>query len=243
MVKKMYPLQEVLDEFGPPQGDGPISQAEAERYRGRIPDAMIEFWLNHGRGSWHNGLIWLCDPEQLRPVMETLFKNDPEIRPGEVIPYLRDAFGYIRAWHPRLKLVSIATNLAQVSNTDITVQVIDGERPFDDDMAVAGPVYSSLAHEWGWGNVVDGTPVFDAVLARLGPIREGQVYVMTPHFLLGGDGVAEDFSIGGLVEYLGFLIQTQPFTRTRYISPDEGGRKPFGQLEPVRTIGHDRLIE
>jgi len=243
MRPKRYPLQEVLDEFGPPQGDGPISRAEAERYRGRVPDALIEFWLDHGRGSWHNGLSWLCDPEPLMPVMETLFKDDPEIRPDELVPYLRDAFGDIIAWHPRLKLVSIDPNLAEVSNTDITVQVIDGKRPFDDDRAVASPVYREVARGQGWVNAVDGTPVFDAVLARLGPIREDQVYVMTLHFLLGGDGVAEDFSIGGLVEYLGFLIQTQPFTRMRYISPDEGGRKPFGHSEPVRTIGHDRLVE
>lgn len=243
MIKKRYPFQEVLDEFGPPQGNGPISQAEAERYRGRVPNALIEFWLNHGRGSWRNGLYWLCDPEQLIPSLRELFRNDPEFDPESTIPFMRDAFGNVRAWHPRLKLVNIGVNLASVGNTDITTQIIDGKRPFDDDHAVGSAIEGPLFDMDGWVNAVDGTPVFDAVLARLGPIREDQVYVMTPHFLLGGDGVAEDFSIGGLVEYLGFLIQTQPFTRTRYISPDEGGRKPFGHLEPVRTIGHDRLIE
>ncbi len=34
---------------------------------------------------------------------------------------------------------------------------------------------------------------------------------------MGGEGAPDDFSIGGLVEYLGFLAQLGPFTRMRYV--------------------------
>ena len=243
MIEKRYPFREVVDKYGPPVGDGPIGAAEAERYRGRVPDALVDFWLEYGRGSWRDGLFWLCDPEPLMPIIRELFRNDPEFDSELMVPYFRDAFGDISAWHPKMKLVSISMNLGEVGTTDITVQVIDGQRPFDDNMAVASPVAGALFHDDGWEDAVEGTPVFDAVLARLGPIDADQVYVMTPHFLLGGSGVAEDFSIGGLVEYLGFLLQIGPFTCMRYIPPEEGGRKPFGHSEPVRTIGYDRLID
>lgn len=243
MIERENPFQEVVDEYGPPVGDGPISAAEADRYRGRVPDALIDFWLEYGRGSWRNGLYWMCDPEPLMPIIRELFRNDPEFDPELMVPYFRNAFGDIRAWHPEFKLVSIRMNFGEVSNTDITVDVIPGLRPADNNIAVASGVSAAVFDMDGWVNAIDGTPVFDAVLARLGPITADQAYVMTPHFLLGGNGVAKDFSIGGLVEYLGFLLQIGPFTRTRYIPPDEGGRKPFGDIEPVRTIGYDRLIE
>ncbi|MGO8469864.1 hypothetical protein AB9F45_35570, partial [Rhizobium leguminosarum] len=67
----------------------------------------------------------------------------------------------------------------------------------------------------------------------LAPIGKG--------FVLVGDGAARDFSIGGFIEYLGVLAQIGYFKLERYIDPKQGGRGPFGHLEAVRTIGHDRL--
>ena len=232
-----YPLQEVVDGFGPPMGDGPMAPEQAARYRGRVPDALIQFWLTYGLGSWRDGLFWLCDPEPLMPVVRTLFEGDPEFDPDVIVPYFRDAFGDLIAWHPTLKVVDISFNLGEVDSTDITTRVLRGRRPFDDDHAVAARVSGAVFDMRGWVSDAAGGPVFEAVRARLGPIRADQVYAMTPHFRMGGAGAAEDFSIGGLVEYLGFLAQLSPFARMRYISPNEGGRPPYGHSERVRTIG------
>jgi hypothetical protein len=237
------PFALVLDKLGPPDGAGPVTQAEAEQYREQVPEALIEFWLTHGRGSWRSGLYWLCDPEPLMPVVRTLFRNDPEIDAELCVPYVRDAFGELTLWHPKLKLISVSFHLGEVSNTDITTQVIDGIRHFDDNISVASAADIAVIDGCGWVSDATGGPVFDAVLKRLGPIREDQIYVMTPPFRMGGEGAPDDFSIGGLVEYLGFLAQLGPFTRMRYVDPKDGGRKPFGHSEPVRTIGHDRLID
>ena len=208
-----------------------------EHYRGRVPDALIEFWLTYGLGSWRDRLFWLCDPEPLMPVVRTLFEGDPEFDPQVMMPYFRDAFGELTLWHPSMKLVNVSFDLAEVSSTDITQDVVRGQRPFNDDVAVADGVNAAVFDFEGWVNAIDGQPVFEAVRSRLGPIGADQVYVMTPHFRMGGAGAAADFSIGGLVEYLGFLAQLGTFTRMRYISPEEGGRPPFGHSERVRTIG------
>ncbi|WP_245309904.1 hypothetical protein [Rhizobium sp. R339] len=66
---------------------------------------------------------------------------------------------------------------------------------------------------------------------------------MVPHFRLGGDGAAKDFSIGGFIEYLGVLTQMGSFTFERYVDPKEGGRGAFGISKLFVTIGHDRLID
>ncbi|WP_237352711.1 hypothetical protein [Rhizobium leguminosarum] len=93
-------------------------------------------------------------------------------------------------------------NLGTVTTTDITTHVIEGVPPFDDDMAVAAAVDASVFDGRGWVDATTGKPVFDAVRRRLGPISADQVYTMVPHFRLGGDGAARDFSIGGFIEYL-----------------------------------------
>ena len=115
--------------------------------------------------------------------------------------------------------------------------MLRGRRPFDDDHAVAAGVSGAVFDMRGWVSDAAGGPVFEAVRARLGPINADQVSVMAPHFPMGGAGAAQDFSIGGLVEYLSFLAQLGPFAGMRYVSPEEGGRPPYGHSERVRTIG------
>ena len=237
------PLQEVLDEFGPLQDREQVSVAQAEAYRGRLPDAMVDFWIQHGRGQWRDGLFWICDPEPIMPVLHALFAGDPEFDAAKMVPFIRDAFGGVDVWHPEFKLISLDMNLGTVTTKDITTQVVEGVPPFDDDMAAASAVNTSVFDFRGWVDAVSGEPVFDAVRRRVGPINADQVYTMAPHFRLGGYGVAEDFSIGGLIEYLSFLSQIGPFTLERYVGPKQGGRGAFGHHESARTIGHDRLID
>ncbi|MFP7675833.1 GAD-like domain-containing protein, partial [Marivita sp. S0852] len=240
-LSKRDPFGEIIEEFGPPDGGGPIDAQDAERYEGRVPDGLIDFWRTHGRGTWRNGFVWLCDPEPLMPIIETLFRNDPEFDSALMVPYLRDAFGQFHLWHPTLKLVTVDVHLGEVTTTDITGVRPSGKVRFDDNLAVASPVNAAVFDGRGWVDNVTGQAVFDDVYKRLGPVAQDQAYVMSPHFRLGGTGVAEDFSIGGLVEYLGFLVQLGPFTRTRYIDPKDGGRGPYGHVETVRTIGHSTL--
>ncbi|MBB4292693.1 hypothetical protein GGE16_004772 [Rhizobium leguminosarum] len=232
-----------MDEFGPLKDGMAVAASQAEGCRGKLPDAMVDFWIELGRGQWRDGLFWICDPEPIMPVLHALFAGDPEFDVARMVPFMRDAFGEVSVWHPKFKLITLKMNLGTVTTTDITTHVIEGVPPFDDDMAVAAAVDASVFDGRGWVDATTGKPVFDAVRRRLGPISADQVYTMVPHFRLGGDGAAQDFSIGGFVEYLGVLSQIGSFTLERYIDPKQGGRGPFGHLEAVRTIGHDRLID
>ncbi|ANL69595.1 GAD-like domain-containing protein (plasmid) [Rhizobium phaseoli] len=242
-VTPRRPLQEVLDEFGPLKDGSTVSASQAEGYRGKLPDAMVDFWIEHGRGQWRDGLYWICDPEPIMPVLHMLFAGDQEFDSARMVPFMRDAFGEVSIWLPKFKLITLKMNLGTLTTTDITTHVIEGIPPFDDDMAVAAAVDASVFDINGWVDSTTGKPVFDAVRRRLGPISADQVYTMVPHLRLGGDGTARDFAIGGFIEYLVILSQMGPFTFERYVDPKEGGRGAFGHLEAVRTIGHDRLID
>lgn len=238
MTLKSYQwLDIIVEERGAPVGTGPVPAAEAERYRGRIPDNLVDFWIRHGRGSWINGLVWLCDPGQLQPFVETVFRGDPEFDPDVMVPYLRDAFGHVTCWHPTRKVVNIDSNLGLVSSTDITRKLKDGKPQYDDEDALDSSVSVKVEDIRGWVDAETGEPVFAGLLERLGPITEDQVYTMAPHYRLGGPGTADTFSIGGLVEYLGFLAQIGPFTLDRFVDPKESGRGGFGHMETVRPIG------
>ncbi|WP_280949923.1 GAD-like domain-containing protein [Rhizobium aethiopicum] len=50
-VTPRRPLSEVLDECGPRKDGTAVSASQAEGYRGKLPDAMVDFWIEHGRGQ------------------------------------------------------------------------------------------------------------------------------------------------------------------------------------------------
>ncbi|MFS2178624.1 GAD-like domain-containing protein [Rhizobium pisi] len=123
------PLQEILDEFGPLKDGSTVSASQAEGYRGKLPDAMVDFWTEHGRGQWRDGLFWICDPEPVMPVVHALFAGDPEFDAARMVPFMRDAFGEVSLWHPKFKLITLKMNLGTVTTTDITTHVIEGVPP------------------------------------------------------------------------------------------------------------------
>ncbi|MGO8048608.1 GAD-like domain-containing protein, partial [Rhizobium johnstonii] len=41
------PLQEILDEFGPLKDGMAVAASQADGYRGKLPDAMVDFWIEH----------------------------------------------------------------------------------------------------------------------------------------------------------------------------------------------------
>ncbi len=94
------PFALVLDKLGPPDGAGPVTQAEAEQYREQVPEALIEFLVDPWSWQLAQWSLWLCDPEPLMPVVRTLFRNDPEIDAELCVPYVRDALASLHSGIP-----------------------------------------------------------------------------------------------------------------------------------------------
>ncbi len=62
------------------------SAADVEAYRGKLPDFLLRFWIDHGWCSWSDGQYWLCNPSLPKPVLDYVFRGDPELDPKECTP-------------------------------------------------------------------------------------------------------------------------------------------------------------
>jgi len=49
----------------------------------------------------------------------------------------------------------------------------------------------------------------EAIIERLGPLKEAEVYIANPYQFLGGDGSPESYSIGNIWVYLDLIGQLQ----------------------------------
>jgi hypothetical protein len=52
----------LLGRLGEPEQALEVTHDEAQRYTGRLPDALLRFWREHGRGTYKGGSYWICDP-------------------------------------------------------------------------------------------------------------------------------------------------------------------------------------
>ena len=48
-------FEAALEQFGPPLGGIAPGSFDTSRFRGKIPDSLLDFWDQHGLGLWLDG--------------------------------------------------------------------------------------------------------------------------------------------------------------------------------------------
>ncbi|WP_313904130.1 GAD-like domain-containing protein [Rhizobium laguerreae] len=106
-------LASIVEDFGAPRGGG--AAVDVERYRGRVPDAVIEFWQQNGTGIIMNGYFQFCDPDVYASIMKFVFDGDSQIDAEQTHVLGFGAFGTIIAWNEVHQNVTIDLVNGQVS--------------------------------------------------------------------------------------------------------------------------------
>ena len=60
---------EFIDDFGQPEISCPVSAATLNKYRGRLPDRLLEYWQEYGFCHFADGLFWLTNPEDYEDIL------------------------------------------------------------------------------------------------------------------------------------------------------------------------------
>lgn len=90
--------QDFIDAYGAPRDPAPATRDEAEAARGRLPDALIDFWMTHGTGSYAKGHFRLCRPALFDDMLDTLLAQVPGLR-GKLAAFAYRSTGQVDLWH------------------------------------------------------------------------------------------------------------------------------------------------
>ena len=231
------PFGDILEVNGPMLYTTPVHPAEAELYRGRLPDGLLDFWVRHGRGALHGGYGWICDPAMMVDVLNTVFEGDPEYSVQDFSAYYYTYEGKINAWsrtyhnarisitgfRPTVDIVGVGPNL-----------VISGNH-MSGDLAV-GHVICGAGHELAHDREIDFDQFTEAT-TRLGALQPGQIFGFFPSRQVGGEGHVEDMRRVKAVEHLLFHAQLQRATLMRYVYDPNDLANPYGRQIPIRRLG------
>ncbi|MDD7973485.1 GAD-like domain-containing protein [Roseinatronobacter alkalisoli] len=233
------PFDGILDVLGPMSFVEPVSATEAEQYRGRVPDGLLEFWHRHGRGAVLQGYAWLCDPALLQPIVEAVFADDPEFDAADFTCYLYEFDGRIEAWgrqnqHCQIDLTAFDYATVSVHGPGpLTHQRFGTVTP---DYLV-GNKLMSLARRLGQGMDEEYSDyhMFTSASNRLGRLEPGEIFGFFPSRQMGGEGYPEDMQKTRLVEHLLFHTQLDRATLRGWepIPGGDGLSRPY----PIRKLG------
>ncbi|TDW32880.1 hypothetical protein EV128_106224 [Rhizobium azibense] len=194
-------LASIIEDFGAPQGGEAAPAAEPERYRGRVPDAVIEFWQQNGTGIILDGYFQFCDPDMYAPIMKLVFDGDSEIEAGKTHVLGFGAFGKMIAWNETHQDMIIDLVKGMVSCPALT----SGEK-FDENIAVTSQLMTldqAFLDEYD----ANAKKLFKSARSRIGKLRVGQIYGFKPILALGGNRSLDSLTIYEALPHMAILAQ------------------------------------
>ncbi|WP_284757131.1 GAD-like domain-containing protein [Agrobacterium sp. fls2-241-TYG-188a] len=212
-------LASIVADYGAPQGGEAIN---AEDYRGKVPDAMLEFWQHNGVGVVLDGYFQFCDPNRYRGVLRLVFDNDPDIRADQTYALGFGSFGTIIAWNETYQDVIIDLVKSRVS----CPALVSGKF-HDPDLSVTSQLMMLDDPSFDEYDS-DVKKLFKRARSKLGKLGVDQIYGFRPVLALGGNRDLTSLSIYDAVPHMAILAQAHEFQLM-----DDAAYPP----QPVRSIG------
>lgn len=159
------------------------------KYRGRLPDLLVDSWASHGFQNFSDGFLWSVDPDQYRPLAAG-FVHAEQLDDIDVM--FRTAFGDMLISH----LGRMFHFSALTMESDDVPNVLEALLEY----GLSQP--SAL-------NSLYFFKLYKQALKRLGPLAEDEVYALVPARPLGGEIALDNLEKANLAVYLDILSQLQ----------------------------------
>ncbi len=195
-----------LEEMGPPIERRDVSALSLKRYRGKLPDQLLDYWQEQGWCGYADGLFWTVDPEEYEPVLEAWIGDTPFMEHDAYHIIGRGAFGDLYFW-------------GEKSGRSLTIMPVDSSCIFRESQVVLEnkqdqqlqSFFGSMDRE---RNDFDG--MFAPALEKLGPVKYDEMYGFVPALALGGPSKLDHLEKLKAVEHLIFLGQLAPLRVLEY---------------------------
>ncbi|ELW78350.1 GAD-like protein [Acinetobacter sp. WC-743] len=189
-----------LDEgFGPPIYSEVVSDDIINKYKGKLPNQLLEYWKAFGFSGWGNGLFWLVNPEEYQDTLDVWLENI-EIQPHEeYFVIARSAFGDLEIWgtiHGNCYTISPIMNQIFPNIQDIET----GEEDLLIRIFISSKEKKLL-------DIKDyrNKPLFERVVKKYGVLTKNEMFGFEPALVLGGEAKLENVRKLPIISHLQFL--------------------------------------
>jgi hypothetical protein len=188
---------------------GPIARQEVpvssiERYRGKLPNQLLEYWAEHGWCGYGEGIFWIVNPQEYEGVVASWIGGTKFEERDAYHLIARSAFGDLYLWGEKtgasLKITSVLSR-CDVDDFEITSDELDRE--------LQNFLLSTEVEYNDFGDL------FQPAKKKLGTLRHDEMYGFVPALMLGGPDTLDHLEKVKAVEHLILLSQItelQPYS-------------------------------
>ena len=195
-----------LETFGGPVDRQEVPASSIERYRGKLPSQLLEYWGEHGWCGYGDGIFWIVNPQEYEGVVASWIEGTKFEQRDTYHLIARSAFGDLYLWGERtgfsLKITS-CTSRCFVHEFEITSDEMDRELQ-----------NFLLSTEVEYNDFDD---LFKPAKKKLGTLRHDEMYGFVPALMFGGPDTLDHLEKVKAVEHLTLLSQItelQPYSFT-----------------------------
>jgi hypothetical protein len=193
-----------IEKFGAPIDRQEVPASSIERYRGKLPKLLLEYWAEHGWCGYGDGIFWIVNPQEYDGVVSSWIEGT---KYGERDTYhliARSAFGDLYLWGEKtgfsLKITSVLSRCV-LHNFELKTEEMDRE--------LQGFLLSREVDTNDYGEM------FKPAKKKLGMLRHDEMYGFVPALMFGGPDTLDHLEKVKAVEHLTFLSQIaelQPYS-------------------------------
>jgi hypothetical protein len=193
-----------IEKIGEPIDRQEVPPSSIERYRGKLPNLLLEYWAEHGWCGYGNGIFWIVNPREYEGVVKSWIAGTRYEKRDTYHLIARSAFGDLYLWGETtgfsLKITSI---LSRCVFQKFALKSEEMDRELQGFL---------LSREVDTNNYGD---LFKPAKKKLGTLRHDEMYGFVPAFMLGGPDTLDHLEKVKAVEHLTILSQIaelQPYS-------------------------------
>jgi hypothetical protein len=175
-------FQQFIEDFGEACTCQVVPQSSIEKYRFKLPDALLKYWQEEGWCSYAQGLFWIVDPDVHKETLDMMLLGTEFSDIDNYHVIARDAFGSLYAWGERYQRNITVSSLA---GGIIALRGQLRKRDPEPDMA-ARVFFGAAIHQDFDFKDRDGKPLFQRALKKIGAVTVNEMYAFEPALCIGG---------------------------------------------------------
>lgn len=185
-----------LEKFGDPVDCHEVPASSIERYAGKLPNRLLEYWAEHGWCGYGNGIFWLVNPQEYEGVAASWLQGTIFEKRDIYHIIARSAFGDLYFWG---ETTGYALNITSIFSrcviNDPAIMPLDMDKAFQ-NFLISRKVSSN-----------DFEDLFEPARKKLGTLRHDEMYGFVPALMLGGSETLGNLEKVKAVEHLIILSQ------------------------------------
>ncbi|MCR5893335.1 MULTISPECIES: GAD-like domain-containing protein [Burkholderia] len=203
-------------EFGPAIDRRDVPAEKIEKFRGKLPNKLLEYWQEYGWCGYGKGLLWTVDPDEWEDELEAWIGETEFMERDAYYVIARTAFGGLVLWGEKT-----GQSLKVTTPYGMIFPSFDEEEYREDGPDLTIQLFFSTASKEMF-DLLDSekAPLFERALEKLGSLDHTTMYGFVPALALGGTPVLERLQKLDAHVHLDILSQVTELRVMRDIAQD-----------------------